>query len=300
MVLAHRSLALPPKDIFASSLRDLLDLLEKSSRQELTRSERLALTGSLVPKWAPTKAGMHDKRTDIVQGIVERLFPKESYMLHDGTFEDYISRMKDKYRQEVLTPLRRMTEVPESFVGRGQWDKVNYNRMPARCRLLYGQSVYAKHDPDRYAAHIQEALEGRATVKGGAVMPHELVSSVVNCSDLEEKQVEAQWRDLVAEVKASGTLGRCLAVCDVSGSMYGTPMDVAVALSLLVSEVTEEPWRDKICTFSRNPRFVTIPSDAKSLRSRVSFTMDLDWGMNTDFLWPGRRLHCVSLLCGFT
>ena len=30
----------------------------------------------------------------------------------------------------------------------------------------------------RYAAHIEKALEGRATVKGGAVMPHELVSKV--------------------------------------------------------------------------------------------------------------------------
>ena len=55
-----------------------------------------------------------------MQGIVERLFPKETYMLPDGTFSDYISRMKDKYRQEVLSPLRKLTEVPESFIGRGE------------------------------------------------------------------------------------------------------------------------------------------------------------------------------------
>ncbi|CAE7339090.1 unnamed protein product [Symbiodinium necroappetens] len=274
-------------DEFANSLQELCRILHKHSEgQELTREERLALTGSLVPKWAPTSQGMHDKRTDIVQGIVERLFPKERYMIPDGTFEDYVSRMKDKYRQEVLTPLRKLTEVPESCVGREQWGEVNYNRMASRCRLLYGQSVYAKHDPERYAAHIEMALTRKGGVKGGAVMPHELVYKVLGeCSKLEEREVEAQWRDLVADVRESGALGQCLAVCDVSGSMYGTPMNVAIALSLLVSEVAEGPWNGKICTFSRDPEFVTIPSGpTTTLSSRAKATEDLDWGMNTDFL----------------
>eukprot|EP00439_Symbiodinium_sp_Y106_P082864 s746_g22.t1 len=274
-------------DAFANSLQELRRILQKHSEGlELTRDERSALTGSLVPKWAPTSQGMHDKRTDIVQGIVERLFPKESYMIPDGTFEDYVSRMKDKYRQEVLTPLRKLTEVPESCVGRGQWGEVNYNRMASRCRLLYGQSVYAKHDPDRYAAHIETALTRRRGVKGGAVMPHELVYKVLGeCSKLEEMEVEAQWRDLVADVRESGALGQCLAVADVSGSMSGTPMNVAIALSLLVSEVAEGPWQGKICTFSKDPKFVTIPSGpTTTLSSRARATEDLDWGMNTDFL----------------
>ena len=60
---------------------------------------------------------------------------------------------------------------------------------------------------------------------------------------LEEQEVEAQWSDLVRDVRASGQLGRCLPVCDVSGSMYEQPMDVAIALSLLLSELAEQPWR---------------------------------------------------------
>ena len=60
---------------------------------------------------------------------------------------------------------------------------------------------------------------------------------------LEEQEVEAQWSDLVRDVRASGQLGRCLPVCDVSGSMEGQPIDVAIALSLLLSELAEQPWR---------------------------------------------------------
>ena len=60
---------------------------------------------------------------------------------------------------------------------------------------------------------------------------------------LEEREVEAQWLDLVRDVRAHGALGRCLPLCDVSASMMGQPMDVAIALSLLLSELASEPWR---------------------------------------------------------
>ncbi|CAN8247804.1 unnamed protein product [Cochlearia groenlandica] len=36
--------------------------------------------------------------------------------------------------------------------------------------------------------------------------------------------------------------------------MTGTPMEVCVALGLLVSELNEEPWKGKVITFSKNPQ----------------------------------------------
>mmetsp|Transcript_27869 Transcript_27869/g.64744 ORF Transcript_27869/g.64744 Transcript_27869/m.64744 type:complete len:779 (-) Transcript_27869:91-2427(-) len=277
-------------DFFARELNELLGALSKhAAGQDLSRHERLALTGSLVPKWAPTAGHMHDKKTDIVTGIVERLFPQEAHMLAGGTYSEYISYMKDRYRKEVLTPLRRTTCVPEAFVGCGNWADIDYNRMPARCRLLYGESVFGTHDSERYREHIEKALQGEASVKGGAVMPHEIVDRIQSCSDSEVQQLEAQWKDLVNDVRVSGQLDRSLAVCDVSGSMVGTPMDVAVALSLLLSEVADEPWTNKVCTFSANPHFVRLPTGA-GLRSRVEAALQLDWGMNTDLLKVFARL----------
>jgi hypothetical protein len=57
----------------------------------------------------------------------------------------------------------------------------------------------------------------------------------------------------VTQIKAAGTLSNCIPVCDVSGSMAGEPMNVAIALSLLVSQVNEPPFKDLICTFSESP-----------------------------------------------
>ena len=98
-------------------------------------------------------------------------------------------------------------------------------------------------------------------------------------------EVNLQWLRLVEDTKAAGQLPSALAVCDVSGSMsMYEEMDVAVALSLLLADIADEPWRNKICTFSMTPKFVTMPSaTTDNLAERVALVKGLQWGMNTDF-----------------
>ncbi len=40
--------------------------------------------------------------------------------------------------------------------------------------------------------------------------------------------------------------------------MGGTPMVVAIALSLLIAQLNDEPWNNMICTFSVKPEFHVI------------------------------------------
>ena len=98
-------------------------------------------------------------------------------------------------------------------------------------------------------------------------------------------EVNLQWLRLVKDTKAAGQLPSALAVCDVFGSMsMYEEMDVAaaVALSLLLADVADEPWRNKICTFSMTPKFVTMPSaTTDNLAERVEQVKGLQWGMNT-------------------
>ena len=54
---------------------------------------------------------------------------------------------------------------------------------------------------------------------------------------------------------------------NVSGSMYGTPMKVSVALGILVSELSEEPWKGKLINFSENPQLQKL--EGKSLKSKM-------------------------------
>lgn len=121
------------------------------------------------------------------------------------------------------------------------------------------------------------------------------------CAEEDYEVASLQWQRMVDDLLKQGKMKNCLAVCDVSesmvgrsgsmggwsgsmggwsgtGSMYGisthldtfrdnaSPMDVLVALGLLVSELNEEPWKGKIITFSRQPQLHLIKGD--DLRSK--------------------------------
>uniref|UniRef100_A0A803MN09 DUF7788 domain-containing protein n=1 Tax=Chenopodium quinoa TaxID=63459 RepID=A0A803MN09_CHEQI len=62
--------------------------------------------------------------------------------------------------------------------------------------------------------------------------------------------------------------------------MMGEPMEVSVALGLLISELSEEPWKGKLITFSTNPKFHTITGE--TLKEKTNFIRDMEWGMSTD------------------
>jgi len=49
-------------------------------------------------------------------------------------------------------------------------------------------------------------------------------------------------------------LSRVVAMVDVSGSMSGTPMEAAIVLGILTSEVTHPVFRDRVLTFSADPQ----------------------------------------------
>jgi hypothetical protein len=120
---------------------------------------------------------------------------------------------------------------------------------------------------------------GKAKIAAGALLPHEIIR-FLNDGDGDEV-AELQWERMVGDLAKKGKLTNCIAVCDVSGSMEGTPMEVCVALGLLVSELSEEPWKGKVITFSENPELHLIEGD--SLQAKTEFISTMDWGANTDF-----------------
>ncbi|KAL4587263.1 hypothetical protein LXL04_000131 [Taraxacum kok-saghyz] len=64
-------------------------------------------------------------------------------------------------------------------------------------------------------------------------------------------------------------------------SMYGTPMEVSVALGLLVSELTSEPGKGHVITFSASPELHLIKGS--NLRSKTEFIRKMNARVNTNF-----------------
>ena len=76
-------------------------------------------------------------------------------------------------------------------------------------------------------------------------------------------------------------LGKLIPVVDVSGSMAGTPMEVAIALGILISELSQPAFRDRMITFSSVPSWIDL-SSIPTLELKVRVTMKAQWGLKTN------------------
>lgn len=87
----------------------------------------------------------------------------------------------------------------------------------------------------------------------------------------------------------SFTFGRSITMVDTSGSMSGTPIVAAMALGIVCSMLQLGGFKNKILTFSGEPRMITLPEgrEGKVLFDKVSKVQELTqnqyWGSNTNF-----------------
>ncbi|WJX61237.1 hypothetical protein P8452_46350 [Trifolium repens] len=201
---------------------------------------------SLAAKWCPSVDSSFDRSTLLCESIAKRIFPREEY---EGVEEaHYAYRVRDRLRKDVLVPLRK--------------DK------------------FLKHDKERFEKYLDDVKSGKTTIAAsGALLPHEIIGSL---GDRDGGEVgELQWKRMVDDLLKKGKMRNCLAVCDVSRSMSGIPIEISVALGLLVSELCDEPWKGKVITFSAEPKLHVI--QGHDLKSKVKFVKRMEWGMNTDF-----------------
>ncbi|WP_456128041.1 DUF7788 domain-containing protein [Tumebacillus lacus] len=71
-----------------------------------------------------------------------------------------------------------------------------------------------------------------------------------------------------------------MAVVDVSGSMTGLPMDVAVSVGLYLAERNKGLYHNHFLTFSMEPQLVEITGS--TFCERVRNIQTAEWGYNTD------------------
>ncbi|KAK9277542.1 hypothetical protein L1049_007087 [Liquidambar formosana] len=256
-------------DLFADHLKSDIQFLISGKSNKI----------SLAAKWCPSIDSSFDRSTLLCESIARRVFPRETYPEYQGIEEaHYAYRVRDRLRKEVLVPLRKALELPEVYIGANQWDSIPYNRVASVAMKTYKEK-FIKHDGDRFAAYLEQVRSGKAKIAAGALLPHEIIASL---DDENGGQVaELQWKRMVEDLAKKGKLKNCLAICDVSGSMEGIPMEVSVALGVLISELSEEPWKGKLITFSGHPQLHMVQGD--DLGSKTKFVKRMDWGMNTDF-----------------
>lgn len=290
-------------------------LRDKQALEQISdTSERNANTITLLAKWAPRENKHFGKQ---VRVLANKLFPdskapKKEYRqlvskLNRTIQTVEISMCANRYNviNPIHIPSRCMMKHRKAFLN----EKVGG---PPPCEVE--EETGNRHPRNMSRVECRKRLRKVIVdskvkkLKGRQLFPHEVVNKIMHGHGLSGAELDVfqcQWDDIVQSVKAaieakkakdnldgdakeegnegvSIDLGKVVALVDVSGSMSGTPMDVAIALGILVSEVASPEFSDRCITFHANPSWVKFDSEM-SMFEKVQHLKRAPWGMNTDF-----------------
>ena len=125
--------------------------------------------------------------------------------------------------------------------------------------------------------------EKGAKVNSGSLYPYQLVEKVIgglgriHLTQQDRVLYDQMWNALPNRVEGAEN---SIAVVDVSGSMSGTPMNVAISLGMYVAERNEGVFHNHFITFSDTPQLVKIVGN--DFTEKVRNIERADWGMSTN------------------
>lgn len=135
----------------------------------------------------------------------------------------------------------------------------------------------------KFKEFAQKAAKGEVEVKGKRVGLNDFTQEAVNLITRGKKNsdeaaiLNAQWLN---NSKQTGSLGKMIAMVDVSGSMMGDPINVAIALGIRVAE--KSMLGKRVMTFSAKPNWVNLTGQDNFI-DMVDVVRTSEWGMNTNF-----------------
>lgn len=205
--------------------------------------------------------------------------------------------MTPKLYRKTLAYLRKHIDVVECKMSDNSWDKIKYSNVPS-CAANNYSNAFAKHDADRYKEYLIDLASGKAKINAGALFPKDILHKIWTYSNnptITAAVADAQWKALPNYFGDSTETGIC--VVDTSGSMWGTPIEVAVSLGLYCADKCRGPFKDHFITFSGSPTLQTVKGT--TFAEKVNSINDSCWGYNTDIekvfdliLMTAKESHC--------
>lgn len=255
---------------------ELILMAEQLTKDLATYRNKSEENISLAAKWAPSSNTYYDYNKN----------GNQAYRLSKIMFPNSKTPQKD-YRL-AISSLRKHLNIVERLMCLNNWSEINFSHVPSKAHFNL-KKIFSRHQEERYADYLSALTKGDPSVKINTtgMEPHTLVDKYLCDMLLRTKiqydaVVESQWETIVQKLSTNGTLEDSLAIVDVSGSMVGKPMTVAIALGLITSKLTKEPFRDHCITFSNNPQMHKIIGS--NLLEQVTDMKNMEWGANTDLL----------------
>jgi hypothetical protein len=244
----------------------------------------------------------------------------------------HLNRERRRRYRKVLSTLTAALDVPEVKMCSHRFADIIMSKIPSRCLALKGRAFANEKlkenlsaaeldtgnrhpdDQDRIACRrnlVHALTHNPEKIKGAQLYPHEFVAKVMQESEsmttVARLTLSAQWASLRDSVRAMVAaraatvadsksdlplLGNIIPLCDVSGSMSGTPMEVSIGLGVLLSELANDAFKDLILTFSSSAQWESL-ADCHDIVAKISKLRCAHWGMSTNFY---NAMHRIALV----
>jgi hypothetical protein len=270
----------------------MVSQIEKDNVElEMSEKENRVAKLSMVAKYAPRANKLC---RNIAKAIYRKMYPKDV-------------KAEEKYRK-ILAKLNKALSTTEVFMCAKNYSGIDFRKVPSVCLMKWRKAFLNERkgecpdalnetgnrfpdDVDRVTSrkNLEGAVKDKC-VNGKQLMPHEIVKKFMTdaITGIEEELLALQWEKLkenVLQNKNDGVglkLGNVVPLVDVSCSMEGLPMEVAISLGILVSEITNPAFSDTFITFSTEPEWVSLKG--LTLQEKIKKTRMSPWGGSTDLM----------------
>jgi len=242
-----------------------------------------SLKPSLAAKWAPRINKSLDKKTNLGKLICERMYSE---------YKNYNTSQK-LYRL-LLSKINKNNNIPERNMSDNNWDIIELKHIPSKCFKKHKKALLNinKDGSERSTNYKRQICKNNilkelskpietSKLNVNKLQPYELIENYYNYDDIRELQWNKFKYEIYEKYKDSN-FKQGLCVSDFSGSMSGIPMNVCKSLSILLSGMLPEPWKNQVITFEEKPQWVEL-DDTKSLYENVQVLNKAPWGYNTNF-----------------
>jgi hypothetical protein len=252
---------------------DMWVLLETDAKADVATivkrqliADKKAERPSLLAKWMPSENASSYK-TKKYAGILRRHF----------------ETTPKKYRH-LLSELRAKISLVETKLTEGRYADIAYDKLPAKAGMIY-RGAFFRNDEERYKAFLDSLEKGEVKVNAGTLYPNDIVGKILGegwtrprLTAQDVKLFEGQWKALPNFIGEKSE--ESIVMVDVSGSMTGTPMNVAISLAMYIAERNKGAYKDHFMTFTDSPRLVKI--QGSNIVDKVNNISRANWGMNTN------------------
>jgi hypothetical protein len=229
---------------------------------------------SLLAKWLPREHSNIVWHKTLAKNLAQCLYPDDP-------------KAQEKYRKRISALNKRLNTV-EIDMCNNNFASIEPSKVPNLALKKYSKAFLNKpiiayreynrpnQELDRIICcqnftdyfTIKNRYQDKVNVSKTLYL-HNIIHNILNTTDMQQDEIynlTYLWDVLSTPIKNSGVLSKTIGMCDFSYSMndmtnnINNPMDISIALSLIISQCNTGIFADSLLTFDSNPTIYNFKS----------------------------------------